>query len=449
MIQRAGAAPPAPGVEPRALGAVRTVPFDYVVTFPLIGRSGNVIQRVINISTVGTFAVTALSYALLVDERATPRRFGPVGIEDPDRPPSTPRPGAVVPPEPVVVISEAGSPEPGDLKIVAAPFSRVRLLVNGRAVAVEERTELDVDETGRLFLPPEILELRGSSTLVVEDLTNGVQSSPIVVTGEGSVVGGAAHFARDVPTAGSDSFDVLGVPGSNVDIEVQRPDESGELVPRLRGTIRIPRYDDPENGIEAGVLRVRLGELVPVVRPSGGLAAQAAAVASSPDDAFGLLASGDSVTATTKGLTPSIFRVAGGTAFSLASIPFGALQSGFRLDPVVADRLEGGVPVPPGELRQPFVRCGTGEGDLQFLYSITDNGTGRAFQNEPIHNIAGLGIANGDRPFRALPHPIVFEPRSVIRFEIREISGGPGVLYFVLQGYKVVGAGRLRFGFEE
>jgi hypothetical protein len=29
----------------------------------------------------------------------------------------------------------------------------------------------------------------------------------------------------------------------------------------------------------------------------------------------------------------------------------------------------------------------------------------------------------------------------VIQFQVQEISGGPGTLYFVLQGYKVLGTG--------
>jgi len=77
------------------------------------------------------------------------------------------------------------------------------------------------------------------------------------------------------------------------------------------------------------------------------------------------------------------------------------------------------------------------EGKVDFLYRLIDNATGREFQSEPIHNIAGLGIANGDRPFRFFPQPLVFTPRSVIRVEITEISG-TGRLYFVLQGHKVL-----------
>lgn len=84
------------------------------------------------------------------------------------------------------------------------------------------------------------------------------------------------------------------------------------------------------------------------------------------------------------------------------------------------------------------------ERTIDFKYSIVDSATGRELQNRPIHNIAGLGDATGERPFRALAKPMVFLPRSTIRFEIEEISEGAqyeqAELYIVLHGYKVLGA---------
>jgi hypothetical protein len=84
------------------------------------------------------------------------------------------------------------------------------------------------------------------------------------------------------------------------------------------------------------------------------------------------------------------------------------------------------------------------ERTIDFKYSIVDSATGRELQNRPIHNIAGLGDAKGERPFRALAKPMVFLPRSTIRFEIEEISEGAqyeqAELYIVLHGYKVLGA---------
>lgn len=82
---------------------------------------------------------------------------------------------------------------------------------------------------------------------------------------------------------------------------------------------------------------------------------------------------------------------------------------------------------------------------IHFKYSIIDSGSGRELQNKPIHNIAGLGEASGDRPFRNLAKPMLFQPRSTIRVEIEEISAGQlyagAELYFVLHGYKMLGYG--------
>ena len=82
---------------------------------------------------------------------------------------------------------------------------------------------------------------------------------------------------------------------------------------------------------------------------------------------------------------------------------------------------------------------------IDFKYSIVDSGTGRELQNQPILNIAGLGTADGERPFRPFPKPMAFLPRSTIRIEVEEISEGSlyagAELQIVLHGYKMLGAG--------
>jgi hypothetical protein len=82
-------------------------------------------------------------------------------------------------------------------------------------------------------------------------------------------------------------------------------------------------------------------------------------------------------------------------------------------------------------------------GGIQFLYLIVDSATGRELQNKQVHNIAGLGSADGDRPFRPFARPVSFVPRATIRIEIEELSEGPlfkdGTLFLVLHGYKRLG----------
>ena len=97
-----------------------------------------------------------------------------------------------------------------------------------------------------------------------------------------------------------------------------------------------------------------------------------------------------------------------------------------------------------------MILCG-----IDFKYIIIDSGSGRELQNQPIHNIAGLGEATGDRPFRPLAKPMLFMPSSTIRIEVEEISEGlmfgyddtatkqriGAELFIVLHGYKMLGYG--------
>jgi hypothetical protein len=74
---------------------------------------------------------------------------------------------------------------------------------------------------------------------------------------------------------------------------------------------------------------------------------------------------------------------------------------------------------------------------LSFTYSIIDKGSGRELQNQPIHNLAGLGRPDGTRPFRELAVPYVFAPNSSVLIEIREIVTIRGVtIHMDFQGYK-------------
>jgi hypothetical protein len=72
---------------------------------------------------------------------------------------------------------------------------------------------------------------------------------------------------------------------------------------------------------------------------------------------------------------------------------------------------------------------------VAFRYRLFDGGAGRDLQNQPIFSVAGLGIADGQRPFKRLPRPLNFEPRSTFRVTVQEITGR-GMLHLVLQGYK-------------
>lgn len=76
---------------------------------------------------------------------------------------------------------------------------------------------------------------------------------------------------------------------------------------------------------------------------------------------------------------------------------------------------------------------------VQFLYALYDKGTGRSFQSEPLLSTSGLGISDGDRPFRYFATPIVFAPRSTIQLDVIPKTDFRGELYVTLHGYKVLG----------
>jgi len=125
----------------------------------------------------------------------------------------------------------------------------------------------------------------------------------------------------------------------------------------------------------------------------------------------------------------------------LANFPPDALIDGFRLNPnlrplIAPDgRLNDTLPVRP-EMFQRLKQID----NFNFLLSLVDTGTGRELQNKPVDSLATLGSADGRRPFKMLPQPMVFLPRSTIRLQIEERTAGvTGRLFITLQGYKVLG----------
>jgi hypothetical protein len=125
--------------------------------------------------------------------------------------------------------------------------------------------------------------------------------------------------------------------------------------------------------------------------------------------------------------------------------PEAVFKNGLKLNPDFAELALLGVdeseprPLPAGILTDLFQVVGSPPEQIQFLYALFDDGSGREFQSEPILNIAGLGISNGDRPFRYFAQPITFAPRSTIRMEVTERSDFKGELHVSLHGYKILG----------
>ena len=142
-----------------------------------------------------------------------------------------------------------------------------------------------------------------------------------------------------------------------------------------------------------------------------------------------------------KGLTPEL--IATSTTLSKETGAEAVLKNGIKLNAQVAELAladGGNSQLPESVLRRLFQVVGSPSELIQFKYALFDEGSGREFQSEPILNIAGLGSANGERPFRYFAQPIVFRPRSTIRMEVTEVSDFKGDLHVSLHGYKVLGA---------
>ena len=132
----------------------------------------------------------------------------------------------------------------------------------------------------------------------------------------------------------------------------------------------------------------------------------------------------------------------GGTILRGQTGPEAVLKNGIRLNPDVAELAlqGGGNAVLSNEVfGRLFQAVGSPSELVQFKYAIFDEGSGREFQSEPILNIAGLGSAEGERPFRYFAQPITFKPRSTIRMEITEVSDFTGELHVSLHGFKLLG----------
>ena len=117
--------------------------------------------------------------------------------------------------------------------------------------------------------------------------------------------------------------------------------------------------------------------------------------------------------------------------------------NGFKLNGAFASHLladGANTAIDSGTLSRLFQVVAAPADQVQFRYALFDDATGREFQSQPVLNIAGLGTANGERPFRHFARPIAFAPRSTIRLEVIEQSEFEGELHLSLQGYKVLGA---------
>ncbi len=435
----------------------KTIPFDYVFEFKLTGKGGNRVQDVVEISIEGFFVATSIGYSLVLDEQRRPRVVPPV-IDQ------------VMPQNPILVplfYSDGGSSE-GDqidgVLILSIPGTEVSLLrlietVNGvtptifRAVTQrttqpneieaefqDATTPLEVSKTDLITLGPDgtakvnfAPTLPDGSFLRIWDRTNNLLSQLFIVGSTNGTVPSALigpHPAtKKLPAAGAGTVHVYGLPLDEVSVS---------LLENGTGNA-IQANNSPARLSEANVFGSRTGiaeiELPQRLSPGDVLVVRSAREENGVDPISMYTVPRPRLSTLTLGaLTVGLEKI--GTD----------LTDGFRLNPNFANLAIADLPldqISPEDRDRIFeTGCAAAE-EVSFLYSIDVVGTGRELQSRPIHNIAGLGIANGDRPFRPFAKPIVFAPRSSTRIQIEERSGPPGTLFIVLQGYKLLGTAQI------
>jgi hypothetical protein len=478
-----------------AAAAAPAVPFDHAATFELTGRPGNVLQDVINVSADGVFVAVAIGYGLEAD-RGRQARTSPLG-----GPGTSMAPGDVTLGDlPVSALIEGFRLDPAFDRVVFAPEdtgssrSRGALLErtltddalavglftgtgNGTDVPVVfERLKpvrefsflFSVVDSGsgrelqdepihsiaslgksdgerpfRMLAQPLTFLPRSTVRLQVIEQSDDVTGTLFIVFYGYKVLaaGCAEPVVRQIRSQRSHRSEAIGQPSSRV-------------VPfdyvttfRLSGRPGNQLEDEVSINVEGGFVATAVGYGLEVddddieiawenADDIGVPALQTEVLQFRADlEAWEALANTDPAKATKPTLDLGRLPV--------RLFPTSALQDGVRVRPEFQRMAFGANGIlanafPSPLLDELFERVNVPD-QVSFRYSIFDSGRGIELQNQPIHNIAGLGIANGKRPFKTLPRPMVCVPRSTIRVKVEE-RFGRGTLFIVFQGFKVLDA---------
>ncbi len=391
---------PSPGSSPTSI-----IPYDYAAKFELKGVPGNIVQDVINISAEGVFVAVAIGYGF-EEERG---QF----IEIPVAPPPTlgqvtlgklpietlitgfrleSRLGlALFPNEQLapgfssklfqrVIASLGASNGERPFRLLAQPLtflprSTIRLQIIERSEGIK----------GTLFIVLYGYKILGASSCP-EPLMRSLRGSPACPT---ETIGNPSD--RTIPFDYVARLDLTGSPKNIVETEVSINVEGGFVATALGYGLAVETSDVP----------IR----VPQTLVSD---ANTFPLSDLPLSAFPAKVLTDGIR-----IRPNFLRIAFTDNGELADLSINLANKIF----------------------EPLNRAE----DVSFRYTIFDSGRGVELQNQPIHNIAGLGIANGERPFKRFARSMIFLPRSTIRIRIEE-HFGHGTLFLVFQGYKVLGA---------
>jgi hypothetical protein len=446
---------------------VKTVPFDYVFQFALEGTPGHKVQDVVEISSEGVFVALSVGYSLMPNEQRTEPSFAP-DIKQ------------FMLPQPPVMVPFFSENSPDDLtgvRIIGVPGAEVVVLRLNDPADTNPPPKLPISEGSGIIATDGTLTINFTNPISsdriirVWDKTNELLGQVFVVDAPSTPVIGPNPTTGKLPAVGDTSVHVYGLldtsnpdaapsvtvsllknaDGTIVEVTEKLVKDTASFPGKTTGRVEL-KIQEGSGGVPVplapgDLLYVRIPEPAdgPVILATpaasiGPEAALAASIASDPRIPFSMF------------IVPRQRVV---SELTLAELEAGLaatsganLTRGFRLNPNAANLFEADL-----SLKQVFdgtrgriFEIGTSfvaAEEVSFLYSFDVGDTGREYQNKQIHNIAGLGIANGDRPSRPFAKPMVFEPRSFIRLQIEEISGPAGTLFIVLQGYKILGTGRI------
>ena len=440
MIARPRTAP-GPGTR---LGEV--IPYDYGAVFPITGRPGNVVQSVINTAPDSVFVAVAIGYGFEEDRgRALSFvRFPTVGTVRPgsirlgELPASALIEGFRINPRSEQLVFRQDDPSdftdddlPEAVLNNGTLFQRVRapaeisflfsILDSGTGRELQDEPVHNIASLGksngerpfRLLAQPITFLPRSTIRLQIIERSQGALGNLFVVFYGYQIVGSSGcpePVARRLTGSPMCPTETIGSPSARV--------IPFDYVATFNLTGR------PQNQVESEV----------TVNAEGGFVATSIG--------YGLLVEESEVPIQLAGSPlDRTFNLA--LDVTLRSFPANALMDGIRIRPDrlrVAFKDNGDLAdsVPVEMANELFERLNRPE-DVSFRYAIFDSGRGREMQNQPLHNIAGLGIADGDRPFKKLARSMIFQPRSTIRIRVEE-RFGRGTLFIVLQGYKFLSA---------
>lgn len=421
----------------------KTIPFDYVFRFDLKGVPSNKEQDVVEISMQGVFVAVSIGYSFV--RTGIPRTFPPV-IDQTTSPQSP-----IFVPFFLEIVFDPNT-YLGGMLVAGMPGADVTILKLSNGPSIERAVKVREEQDGSITCDfnnataplgigeTDLISLGGDGTIIINfdppvllggfirvwDRTNNILSQ-LFVPGTTPVIGPTSS-TRKVPSAGDTEISVYGLPGRTVDILLLE-----SVTGKATQVVPSPTLN-PDNtfGRKTGTSLVKT--LPKPLAPGDVLLARDSAPGPT-DVSFSMFAVP----------RPRLSTITLGALITGLDGTGADLTCGFRINPNSASFFDANLPLDQlsaGTLDRVFETCCLDADDLSFLYSIDIVSTGRELQNEAIHNIAGLGISNGDRPFRPLAKPVAFSPRSSIRIQIEERSGPPGDLFIVLQGYKILGTGR-------